>query len=393
MATTIGTIKHKKESTQPDDPTQEVSSSEWNDSLKVSGGVNGDLMVRDSSQTDGWGFLTPTVVSVSFNRWKMVTHANLDSNWRSVCWSPELNLFCAVGTSNPYIMTSPDGLNWTARTAPEPASWISVCWSPQLMLFCAVSATGTNRVMTSPNGVTWTSRTAAVQNSWHSVVWCYAAGPGVSFPVSNFCAVSYDGLITNQVMTSPDGITWTARSSAALNQWEILGFHTGVGMNYGALVALADSGTNRGMLSVDGGVTWQSRPVPGASDAAWYAVAAKPGWGFVAMSAAGTGNTLHCVTSDQGFTWTANSGGQANDWRAIEYIPSIDYFLAISSTGRFAVAKAEGPISAGLKPIRWEMAGYAETLSWRALAWAPALNMLVAVGDVGVNGRVMTLEF
>jgi len=40
--------------------------------------------------------------------------------------------------------------NWTTRTSAADNDWLSVCWSPELSLFCAVAYTGTgNRVMTS----------------------------------------------------------------------------------------------------------------------------------------------------------------------------------------------------------------------------------------------------
>ena len=81
---------------------------------------------------------------------------------------------------------------WTARTASDANQWISVCWSPELGLFCAISYDGTNQVMTSPDGITWTARTASEANYWRSVCWSPELGL--------FCAVSYDG--TNRVMTS-----------------------------------------------------------------------------------------------------------------------------------------------------------------------------------------------
>jgi hypothetical protein len=72
-----------------------------------------------------------------------------------------------------------------------------------LSLFVAVAQTGTgNRVMTSPNGITWTIRTSAADNQWNSVCW--------SAELELFAAVSLNG--TNRVMTSPNGITWTSRT-------------------------------------------------------------------------------------------------------------------------------------------------------------------------------------
>jgi len=61
-------------------------------------------------------------------------------------------------------MTSPDGITWTNRTAPYSNQWRSICWAPELSLFCAVGRTGTYRVMTSPDGINWTARTAAAGN-------------------------------------------------------------------------------------------------------------------------------------------------------------------------------------------------------------------------------------
>jgi len=141
--------------------------------------------------------------------WTIRTSA-ADNSWFSVCWSPELSLFCAVADSGigNRVMTSPDGITWTIRTSAADNNWLSVCWSPELSLFCAVAANGTgNRVMTSPDGITWTIRTSAADNSWLSVCW--------SPELSLFCAVAYSGT-DNRVMTSPDGITWTIRTSEVL---------------------------------------------------------------------------------------------------------------------------------------------------------------------------------
>ena len=63
----------------------------------------------------------------------------VSANWYSVCWSPELGLFCAVVSGNTIAATSPDGVTWTQRALPVSANWYSVCWSPELRLFCAVT--------------------------------------------------------------------------------------------------------------------------------------------------------------------------------------------------------------------------------------------------------------
>jgi hypothetical protein len=87
--------------------------------------------------------------------------------------------------------------------------------------------------MTSPDGITWTSRTSAADNNWYSVTY----GNGL------FVAVSGSGT-GNRVMTSPDGITWTSRTSAADNNWYSVTYGNGL------FVAVSTSGTgNRVMTS------------------------------------------------------------------------------------------------------------------------------------------------
>jgi predicted RecA/RadA family phage recombinase len=101
-----------------------------------------------------------------------------------------------------------DGINWTSRTSAADKSWMSVTYGNGL--FVAVhSSSGGNQVMTSPDGITWTSRTTpAVDKGWYAV----------AYGNSLFVAVADSGT-GNRVMTSPDGITWTSRTSASDNDW------------------------------------------------------------------------------------------------------------------------------------------------------------------------------
>ena len=73
-----------------------------------------------------------------FAKWTQRT-LPVSTGWCSVCWSPELGLFCAVANNSNIAATSPDGITWTQRALPVSANWYSVCWSPELRLFCAVA--------------------------------------------------------------------------------------------------------------------------------------------------------------------------------------------------------------------------------------------------------------
>ena len=57
-------------------------------------------------------------------------------------------------------MTSPDGITWTSRASAADNQWRAVCWSPELSLFCAVAIDGTgNRVMTNAPALTYNPKT------------------------------------------------------------------------------------------------------------------------------------------------------------------------------------------------------------------------------------------
>jgi hypothetical protein len=81
-----------------------------------------------------------------------------------------------IGTNNPdskvditgSVIT---GITWnantfTTRTSAADNNWRDVVWAPELGLFVAVAVSGTgNRVMTSPDGINWTTRSTN-DNAW-----------------------------------------------------------------------------------------------------------------------------------------------------------------------------------------------------------------------------------
>ena len=137
-----------------------------------------------------------------------------DNTWHDICYGNGLFVAVGYGLEN-RIMTSPDGVTWTIRTAPS-RSWQSVCYGNGL--FVAVAGDGSDAdILTSPDGITWTYRTPPVFRSWQSV--CYGNGL--------FVAVADSGT-GNRVMTSPDGINWTIGVSAADNAWTSVCYGNGL---------------------------------------------------------------------------------------------------------------------------------------------------------------------
>ncbi len=316
--------------------------------------------------------IDPNYVSsvTAVSTWTSRSTSGIDNEWQSICWSPELRLFCAVsrtGTGN-RVMTSPDGINWTSRVSAADNLWTSVCWSPELRLFCAVSDTGTgNRVMTSPDGITWTSRTSAADNTWQSVCW--------SPELRLFCAVSFGG--ANRVMTSPDGITWTIRTSTGSN-WISVCWSPELRL----FVTVAQSGTsgNYAATSPDG-ITWTLRTTP--ADNSWRSVCWSPELRvFCAVSFSGTGNRV--MTSPDGMTWTIRTSAADNGWYSVCWSSDLKIFCAVSNTG------TGNRVMTSPDGITWTSRTSAADNSWQGVCWSPELGIFAVVGSSGTGNRAMT---
>ena len=103
------------------------------------------------------------------------------------------------------------GVEWTSRATPVDVSWVSVAYGNGTFVAVANDGTG-DHVMTSHDGIAWTARTAP-DGDWGAV----AYGNGLFVAVSDALAPT-----PYRVITSPDGITWTARTAAADNAWSAL---------------------------------------------------------------------------------------------------------------------------------------------------------------------------
>ncbi|MFM2374746.1 MAG: hypothetical protein RLZZ234_741, partial [Candidatus Parcubacteria bacterium] len=135
---------------------------------------------------------------------------------------------------------------------------------------------------TSPDGITWTSRTSAADNTWRSVTY----GNGL------FVAVAQTGT-GNRVMTSTDGITWTSRTSAADNSWYSVTYGNGL------FVAVAFSGTGNRVMTSPDGITWTSRT--SAADHVWDSVTYANGL-FVAVACGVTGISCNATAGNRVMT-------------------------------------------------------------------------------------------
>jgi hypothetical protein len=102
--------------------------------------------------------------------------------------------FVAVANSGSFINTSPDGITWTSRSAPN-VQYQDVIYENSL--YVAYGTISVGNLATSTDGITWTSRSVG-----SGTIYQVAYGGGV-----------YVAATTGGVYSSSDGLTWTLRTS------------------------------------------------------------------------------------------------------------------------------------------------------------------------------------
>ncbi|MBM3915409.1 MAG: T9SS type A sorting domain-containing protein [Sphingomonadales bacterium] len=260
------------------------------------------------------------------------------------------------GVASSQVVATPRGaqpVGWTSySSAASNNYWYDVTFGNGL--FVAVSRNGTgNRVMTSPNGTTWTSRTSAADKQWRSV----------TFGNNRFVAVSGDGA----VMTSDDGITWTSRTSAANNDWRSVTFGNNL------FVAVSRDGTGNRVMTSPDGITWTSRT--SAADNQWLSVTFGNGL-FVAFSSNGANRVM---TSPNGTTWSLGTSIPNNVWQGVTF-----------GNNRFVAVSGDGAVLTSTDGISWSLGISAAVNNWSDITYGN--GSFVAVSSTGNDNRVMTSQ-
>ncbi len=236
-------------------------------------------------------------------------------------------------------------------------------------LLVAVSSTGIgNRVMTSPDGIAWTTRISAADFNWQSVAWSPSLGL--------FAAVANSGPVV-RCMTSPDGIAWTIRTLNSADNWESIVWAPGISL----FIAVASSGAGNRVVTSPDGVIWTVRV--SAADNNWQSIAWSPSLNLLAaVSNSGSGNRV--MTSPDGIAWTSRLSAVDNNWLSVAWSPELSLFCAVSSTG------AGNRVMSSPDGTNWTIRISATDKSWNSITWSPTLNLFIAVASSGAIDRVMT---
>lgn len=226
--------------------------------------------------------------SPDFSTWTRRTSNSSSLLW-DVCYAN--NIFVAVGRDK-TIVTSPDGITWTRRVY---TSGYGDFYRVRYINNQFITAGAGGALMTSADGITWTSITTGITGD----LWCVAMGAGV------------------YVVSGNGGNVYTGSSLDSLTQHSIgVGEHDGVVYANDLFVVTATSGA---VYTSPDGVTWTARST--GISGLLRGIAYGDGM-FVVIGEAGS-----VATSPDGINWRVETSGTAENLRALSYNASANNFL------------------------------------------------------------------
>jgi hypothetical protein len=266
-------------------------------------GVGGRFVAVRSGSTDAGAYsndgVSWTAMTLpSTGSWTSVTHGLIDDG-SSI---GKVSRFVAIRTGSTAAAYSADGITWTASTLPASANWISVAYGGGR--FVAISSGASGNVAVSLDGENWDVTGTLVDSGYTEV----AYGRGL------FVAVRSG---TTTAKTSPNGVTWTARTLPSASAWN------SVVWGNNKFVAVATD-SNSGAISLDG-TTWTTVSL-GAVDssiAGYQRVRYGQGLFMATVYQSGQTGYSFCVTSEDGLTWNEQSlpdnGGSIEGYNALAF--------------------------------------------------------------------------
>jgi hypothetical protein len=217
----------------------------------------------------------------------------------------------AAGIFQFYI---PSLTSLTLTSGPTTSSFLSGTYGNGL--FCLFDW-GNSAAATSPDGVTWTARTLPIGAGWQSS----AYGAGLYVVISNHI-----------YLTSPDGVTWTQRALPSAGDWRSIIYANGQ-------FVIVQYGSSEALTSPDG-ITWTVRTLPSVQN--WISVTYGNG---VYVAVAKNSNVV--ATSPDGITWTSHTMPSSTDWVSVAFGSDVNalpagLFVAVAATGRVMATSTDG---------------------------------------------------
>ncbi|MHB1099831.1 MAG: hypothetical protein ACYCZR_09790, partial [Burkholderiales bacterium] len=291
------------------------------------------------------------------------------------------SVICAAGYTGAddafLISSAADAVTWVERSTTASGTTSGrvngIVFASTLGLFVAVAGTalGDLNIITSPDGVTWTRRVTAL-SPLYAIAWSgsllVAVGYGQTAPP-----------IAARVVTSTDGLTWTEENGAQNYSLRGVAWSSALGL----FVAAGDAnGTNPHIASSPDAVTWTTRTPTIAKNIGLNAVV----WGsdlslFVAVGDA-DGTDAYVLTSPDGVVWTERSN------------PKNFALNSVIWTGKqfLACGNADGTdayIITSLNGVTWTEVANPKNFALNSAAWDGTRYVLVGAAD-GTDAYIIT---
>lgn len=208
-----------------------------------------NLWIYGSESTDPV-FTSPAGIPVSWTQRTCPT-----ATFRDLAYSPTLGIIVGPTISPDGYLTSPDGINWTARSGTL-TDVVATVWSPELGIFCSISSGG--NCETSTDGINWTNQGIVGNTLLRDIEWSPELGL--------FVVV---GQSMNGVATSPDGENWTVGTLAQFD-WLKVVWSPDIGL---FLASNTNNGATPFATSPDG-INWTVRAATGVTNKSWTDIVA-----------------------------------------------------------------------------------------------------------------------
>ncbi len=269
---------------------------------------------------------------------------------------------------------------WTLETTPTGVAhhWSGLCWAETLGLFVAGGSANPQKIMTSPDGIIWTAQSIAVANlDLRGIAW--------SPDLGTLCAVS--GSATNSnVFLSTNATAWTLQANTPRRGYRSVCWG---GSGSKVFVAVGKSGTAC-VCSSPTGTTWTEHASPDLTSS-WVSVTWAGALGlFVAVADFGD---IRIMTSPDGAVWTGQMGFEVavqKNWTSVCANAAGNLLVAV---GQVNTSTAYSMVSADA--INWTVHDaiiptppVVTGTGWQSVIYSTTFSCFVAVSDANASNSI-----
>ena len=307
--------------------------------------------------------------AASWSSVNLPTYANgSGASWSDLAYSPTLGMFVAIAAggdnnNNAVARSIDNGHSWTGTAVPNTNSWTmnGICWAGTLGLFVIVTSAGPTasaRVLTSPDGINWTARSLAVTGVALNSV-CWSSDLGLLVAVGD----------NNAVYTSPDGINWSqAAAPATTKNWRFVVWAGGGSQKFCMIAGNASGSNDYAYCSDPTTQAWSQKSLTGSAYD-WQSIAYSPG---LAMLMVVGGNTGVIARSTDGVNYTQLASGLGGTRFDHACWSDSGLWLVIGTNTLYTSANG----------VAWTAGTPPSSLSWHRVA---AANALPLAGNLRVD--------